>query len=515
MSLGRTWAIALVGLSGHVVEVESHLASALPAFTLVGLPDASLSEARDRVRAAVASCGLTWPARRVTVNLSPASLPKAGSAFDLGIAVATLAAADLIDASLPAGAVHLGELGLDGRLHPVRGVLPAVAAAVRAGHRRVMVPAANAREASLVDGAEVLGVHHLAEVVRLYGGSPADVEVVPAPAPRPSGDTRRTGPGPDLADVIGQHEARYALEVAAAGGHHVLLVGPPGAGKTMLAQRLPGLLPDLSDAEAVEVTSVHSLAGTFDPDAGLIRRPPFEDPHHTATPAAVVGGGSGVPRPGAASRAHRGVLFLDEAPEFSPRVLETLRQPLEHGELVLHRARGAARYPAQFQLVLAANPCPCGRGVGKALDCTCTSQAQRRYFGRLSGPLLDRVDIQVVVPAVTRATLALGERAEPTAAVAARVRAARARQEERLRDTPWRRNAEVPGWWLREATATGDGPVVTSALDQALDRGSLSLRGVDRVLRLAWSIADLAGRPRPTKDDVGFALNLRTRGTGV
>jgi len=229
----------------------------------------------------------------------------------------------------------------------------------------------------------------------------------------------------------------------------------------------------------------------------------------------VVGGGSGVPRPGAASRAHRGVLFLDEAPEFSPRVLETLRQPLEHGELVLHRARGAARYPAQFQLVLAANPCPCGRGVGKALDCTCTSQAQRRYFGRLSGPLLDRVDIQVVVPAVTRATLALGERAEPTAAVAARVRAARARQEERLRDTPWRTNAEVPGWWLREATATGDGPVVTSALDQALDRGSLSLRGVDRVLRLAWSIADLAGRPRPTKDDVGFALNLRTRGTGV
>ncbi len=510
MSLGRAGAVALVGLSGHLVEVEAHLAAALPAFSLVGLPDASLSEARDRVRAAVASCGLAWPARRVTVNLSPASLPKAGSGFDLAIAVATLVAADAMDAALPARGVHLGELGLDGRLHPVRGVLPAVAAAVRGGRTRIMVAEANAAEARLVTGAEVVAVAHLAEAVRLYGGSVAVPTDLPASATSPVGESTPRLP-PDLADVLGQAEGRRAVEVAAAGGHHLLLIGPPGAGKTMLAERLPGVLPELADAEAVEVTSVHSLAGTLDASCGLIRRPPFEAPHHTATSAAVVGGGSGVPRPGAASRAHRGVLFLDEAPEFSPRVLETLRQPLEHGEVVLHRARGAARYPARFQLVLAANPCPCGRAVGTALGCTCTPQGRRRYFGRLSGPLLDRVDIQVELLAPTRGSLAIASPASPSADVAARVRSARDRQGARLRGTPWRVNAEVPGPWVRERTTAG-GPGLTAELDRAMERGALSLRGMDRVLRLAWTLADLGGREHPTRDDVGVALGLRSRG---
>ncbi|WP_421733247.1 YifB family Mg chelatase-like AAA ATPase [Cellulomonas sp.] len=507
MVLGRTLGVALVGLTGHVVEVEAHLAPSLPAFTLVGLPDASLAESRDRVRAAVTSSGLAWPNRRITVNLSPATLPKSGSGFDLAIAVATLAGAEAIDPAGPHGVVHLGELGLDGRLRPVRGVLPAVAAAVAAGCRRVVVAEANAAEARLVPGAQVVGATSLAQVAARYG---ADIEVTDVdpvttePVARPPERSAL-----DLADVVGQDEARGCLEVAAAGGHHLLMVGPPGTGKTMLAARLPGLLPDLSEADAVEVTAVHSVAGAFDPGDGLLRRPPFEDPHHTATPASVVGGGSGIPRPGAASRAHRGVLFLDEAPEFSTAVLQTLRQPLEHGELVLHRAAGTARYPARFQLVLAANPCPCGQAVGKGLACTCRSEQRRRYFGKLSGPLLDRVDLQVEL-GPSRAGAGAGE---SSAIVAARVAAARQAQSERLAGTPWRTNGDVPGSWLRDRL--GPDRTLVSDLDRALDRGTLSLRGVDRVLRVAWTLADLAGRSAPGRADVGQALLLRTRGHGA
>lgn len=504
--LGRTRAVALVGLTGHVVDVESHLATSLPAFTLVGLPDASLAEARDRVRAAVTSTGLSWPNRRITVNLSPATLPKTGSSFDLAVAVATLAGAGLVEPASVAGWVHLGELGLDGRLRPVRGVLPAVAAAVAAGHPRVVVPRGNAAEAALVPGAQVLAADSLAQVAVHHG---ADIEV---PDVEAVGDVVTPAPAravPDLADVLGQVEARHGLEVAAAGGHHLLMVGPPGAGKTMLAARLPGLLPDLSEDDAVEVTAVHSVAGTFDPGEGLVRRPPFEDPHHTATPASIVGGGSGLPRPGAASRAHRGVLFLDEAPEFTSAVLQTLRQPLEHGELVLHRAAGTARYPARFQLVLAANPCPCGHATGKGLACTCRPEQRRRYFGKLSGPLLDRVDLQLEVPAV-RAGEPPGD---ATATVAARVRAARDAQHARWRGTGWRTNAEVPGRQVQ--TRLGADRRLLTDLERAVDRGTLSLRGVDRVLRVAWTVADLDGRSAPCRQDVAHALVLRTRGHGA
>jgi len=505
MGLGRTVAVSLVGLNGHMIEVEAHLAASIPGFTLVGLPDASLAEARDRVRAAMTSSGLAWPQRRITVNLSPASLPKAGSSFDLAIAVATLAGAGVCDAEAVARVVHLGELGLDGRLRPVRGVLPAVVAAVAAGCPQVVVPVGNAEEARLVPGADVRPATHLAEVARWYG---ADVEVPDVEPVRPDVAAARGSAVLDMSDVLGQRDARWALEVAAAGGHHVLMVGPPGAGKTMLAARLPGLLPDLGEQEAVEVTAVHSVAGTFCPAGGLLRRPPFEDPHHTATPAAVIGGGSGLPRPGAASRAHRGVLFMDEAPEFSPQVLQTLRQPLESGELVIHRAGGTARYPARFQLVLAANPCPCGRSVGKGLECTCTPMARRRYFSRLSGPLLDRVDIQIEVLPVTRADRMRGLSAEPTHAIAARVAEARAVARRRLAGTPWSTNSEVPGAWLRAHTRAA----ADRDLDLALDSGALSLRGVDRVLRVAWTLADLAGRQEPGATEVGQALLLRTRG---
>ncbi|WP_166846697.1 YifB family Mg chelatase-like AAA ATPase [Isoptericola sp. BMS4] len=510
MGLGTTASVALTGLAGHVVEVQAQLAASVPGFTLVGLPDAALHESRDRVSAAVRSTGVRWPQRKITVNLSPASLRKHGSAFDLAVAVAVLAGDGTVPAAGLDRVVHLGELGLDGRLQPVRGVLPAVAAAVDAGYTDVVVARGDAAEAALVPGARVHGAASLAEVVRLHGGDAGRVpELDPVRAVR-QGAARR--PAGDLADVVGQAQARAALEVAAAGGHHLLLVGPPGAGKTMLASRLPGILPDLTTAEAVEVTAVHSVAGTFDPGDGLITRPPFEDPHHTATPAAIVGGGSTVARPGAVSRAHRGVLLLDEAPEFPPRVLETLRQPLESGELMLHRAGGAARYPARFQLVLTANPCPCGlASVNKGLDCTCTPTAKRRYFGRLSGPLLDRVDLQVEALPATRAERRAAGAAEPTRDVAARVAAARAAARERMSGTPWSTNAEVPGTWLRERLGPGSG--VLAPVERMIDRGAITLRGADRVLRTAWTLADLAGRTVPGAEDVAVAVTLRTRGS--
>ncbi|GIG25249.1 hypothetical protein Cde04nite_14930 [Cellulomonas denverensis] len=506
--LGRALAVGLLGMTARVVEVEAHLASALPAFVLVGLPDTSLSEAKVRVRAAVACTGLAWPARRITVNLTPAALPKHGPGFDLAIAVAVLGAAGALDPVRTRDTVHLGELGLDGRLRPVRGILPAVAEAVAQGRSRVVVPAADVAEAELVPGARVSGCASLAEVVRLHGGE-ADLSPVRAVAATrtPSAGPGRAG---DLADVLGQRTARHAVEVAAAGGHHLLLTGPPGAGKTMLASRLPGLLPDLDEAEAVDVSAVHSVAGTFDPAAGLMHRPPYEDPHHTASAASIVGGGSGWPRPGAASRAHRGVLFLDEAPEFSTRVLQTLRQPLEHGELVIHRAAGAVRFPARFQLVLAANPCPCGRATGKGRDCGCTPQERRRYQARLDGPLLDRVDLQVEVPAVRAIDGAAP--GEDTATVAARVAAARRAQRARWAGDPWHLNAEAPGARLRDLLGPRHG--LLDDLHRALDAGRLTLRGADRVLRIAWTLADLAGSPAPHREDIGRALLLRTRGAG-
>lgn len=508
MSLGRTQCVALVGIDGHVVDVEADVANGLPAFTITGLPDTSLGEARDRVRAACANSGVGIPQQRLTVNLSPASLPKAGTGFDLAVAVAVLVAAEVVPERVARRVVHLGELGLDGRVRSVRGILPAVLAAARAGVRRVVVPAANAREAALVPGVDVHAAHTLRELVAFYRGeAPTTGTALATEAPGAPVDAARIL---DLSDVIGQHEARLALEVAAAGGHHLFLVGPPGAGKTMLAARLPGLLPDLDTGAALEVTAVHSLAGALPSHGGLLTRPPFIDPHHTASPASVVGGGAGVPRPGAASLAHHGVLFMDEAPEFDRRVLDALRQPLENGELVIHRAGGVARYPARFQLVLAANPCPCGRGGGKGLECICTPIARRRYLHRLSGPLLDRVDLQVQVLSVTRAAMDPEALAESTAVVAARVGAARGVQRERWAGTTWWVNSQVPGRDLRRGRFRL-APGVTRMLDLGVERGTLSVRGYDRTLRCAWTVADLAGRSAPTVDDVGMAYVLRDR----
>lgn len=506
--IGRTLSVVLTGVTGHIIQVEAHLAASLPAFSLVGLPDASLNEARDRVRAAVSSSGLTWPQRRITVNLSPASLPKSGSVTDLAIAVAVLAGAGLIQASAAARTVHLGELGLDGQVRPVHGILPAVAAAVAAGHPRVVVPARNADEARLVPGAEVVAVDTLADVAALYGNDEARSAGRASATERLVGASTTTPMEPeealDLADVRGQHEARWALEVAAAGGHHLLMVGPPGAGKTMLASRLPGILPDLAPADALTATAVHSVAGTLEAARGLLRRPPFEAPHHSASAASIVGGGARLARPGAISRAHAGVLFLDEAPEFPSAVLQTLRQPLERGEIVLHRAYGATRYPARFQLVLAANPCPCGKFYGRGEACTCSVVQRRRYFGRLGGPLLDRIDLQVDVMPVRRAP---GDSPESSASVAARVAEARERARQRFAGLPWSTTAHAASSWVRSATP----PDAAAIALASLDAGRLSARGVDRTLRVAWTLADLEGNPQPTPAHVSSAMLLRSR----
>ncbi|MFK4728379.1 YifB family Mg chelatase-like AAA ATPase [Agromyces mediolanus] len=507
MAVARTKSVALLGLSGSIVEVEADLGSQLPAFLVIGLPDAAIGESRERVRAAAANSGCPLPPRRLTVNLSPATLPKQGSGFDLAIAVACLAAAGRLDPVSASGLVHLGELGLDGRLRPTDGILPAVLAARRAGIARVMVPAANATEAALVEGIEVIGVVSLAEAVAWHGG---DVEVPAIDAVVRTETTEGTEfvPG-DLGDVVGNSEAVSALIAAAAGGHHLGLYGPPGAGKTMLASRLPGILPDLEVDHALEVASLRSLSGLG--VGSLSVRPPFEAPHHTATAASIIGGGGRLIRPGAAARASHGVLFLDEAPEFPASVLDVLRQPLESRSISIHRASAVASFPASFQLVLAANPCPCGQWTPKGESCTCAPNVKRRYLSRISGPLRDRIDLELWVPRLTAAATSLvSADARVTSAEARRrVEGARLLAAERYRETPWRVNAEVPGPWLRGTGGMHPGHRATAAIDRALERGGLTMRGYDKVLKLAWTFADLDGAGAPDSGHVGQANALR------
>ena len=494
--------VGLVGVTGHLVEVEADLAAGLPAVVISGLPDTALHEARDRVRAAVVNSGQRWPNRRITLNLLPATLPKFGSAFDLAIAAALLGGSGELPLLPLEGVVVLGELGLDGTVRPVRGVLPMVAAAARAGVARVIVPVGNAAEAAVIPGVRVRAVDTLHRLVAFVRDGTPLIEP-PADIPTP------VVGGPDLAEVAGQQMGRRALEVAAAGGHHVALLGPPGAGKTMLAERLPSILPELDDDSALEVTALHSVAGLLPPGGRLLRRPPFQAPHHTATVPSLVGGGSGLARPGAVSLAHRGVLFLDEAPEFSKGALEALRQPLEHGHIQLSRSGGGTIYPARTQLVLAANPCPCAKPAGDA-HCECTPLARRRYLGRLSGPLLDRIDVQVQLMPVRAAELMANDGdVEPSAVVAARVAAARQAAATRWADLGRRLNAEVEGPHLRRPPWRLPARS-TAELRGRLDSGSLSARGFDRVIRMAWTIADLDGRDRPDRDDVREALQLRT-----
>ena len=497
MALGRAFSVAVRGLEGQIVEIEADISSGLPGVHLVGLPDTALQESRDRVRAAITNCGNDWPQSRLTLALSPATLPKMGSVYDIALAAAVMSAHGKKEWERLAKTLLLGELALDGRVRAVKGVLPAVLTAKREGWPAVVVPVDNLREASLVDGVEVLGARTLGELHAWLSGK-AQL------AGRVAASTTEPEPDADLADVVGQVHARYAVEVAAAGAHHLTLTGPPGVGKTMLAQRLPGLLPELSHNESLEVTAIHSVAGLLSGDTPLITRAPFVAPHHTSTVAALVGGGSGMARPGAVSHAHRGVLFLDEYAEVGNSALEALRTPLEDGEIRLARRDGVARYPARFQLVLAANPCPCASPDPH--DCVCTSAEKRRYMGKLSGPLLDRVDLRVFMHREKAGAFA-AEAGESTATVRNRVKAARDAAAERWRKHGVRTNAEVSGVLLRRRFRL-DADVM-APLRTALDRGVLSIRGVDRTLRVAWTLADLHGRTAPGVDEVKTALSFR------
>lgn len=609
MTIGNALSVGLIGLKAFTIQIQSFISPGLPAFSIIGLPDTSLNEARERVKSAYQSLHCDWPESRITVNLSPASMPKSGSSYDLAIASSILSAKGIIPLQSLDNTVILGELNLDGTVLPINGLLPISLFAQEMGIKRMIIPQANLDEANLVDGIDAIGIKHILDLVdELHGKldsknrkyaqlnreralqatgnssyehiqvsercnenfnrgknnsnnfdysnkndtenqKKAEQKHISAQKSILESDIQHSIG--DMSEVLGQEHTKWALQVAAAGGHHVMMIGPPGSGKTMLASRMPGIMCPLNEKEQLEVASIRSLCGTL-PYYGISDIPPFEAPHHTSSSASLIGGGTGIAKPGIITRAHCGVLFMDEAPEFSPRVLQTLREPLESGFIAVSRSKGTTFYPAKFQLIIAANPCPCGYAYGNGERCTCKEKDRIRYFSRLSGPILDRIDIQMDVPPVERIIIPQNTRdirsnvdnsnlsnneknnyetnkleqqsyikqnnlnnnalynGKPiltSAMMRKNVTTARRIAQVRFVKQGWNCNAQASGTWLRKYTSKH----ALMLVNNALEKHQLSLRGADRALRLAWTLADIAGHVSPDVTDMAQAISLRTR----